>query len=775
MAKNSGKKFIGDLKLYSDFLGWREDLGRYETWEEAIDDIFKSTHEVKYKEHLEELKPFFDFAKKFYKEKKCLGAMRHLQFRGADIFKHEFRGYNCLVMYADKPEWLGNAFYLSLCGCGVGVNMMLPFINRLPNLKHRNQGIKTFIIQDSIEGWADAVHVLVTSYLDAQCVEGFEEYQGYEIKFDYSLIRKKGTKVSRKFLAPGPKGLKNALEKIELLLDNHTKQNESTDFTTIIAYDIFMHCMNAVLSGGIRRAAASVIFSPEDEEMLNCKSGNWSTDNKQRERSNNSVGLLKNHFTQEEFKIILSLNKNGNDVGFVILNNIFEIFNPCFEIGFTPLYFDTLLSWETTQILKQRVTQSDITVLDNGVKTAIQCCNLTEGNGAMIKTKKDFLDMCYAEAVIGSVQAGYTKFKHIKGCLYETISICEEEALLGVSMAGFMNAPWLFDEPELLEEGAKLVLDINARIAKIIGTNPCARATCVKPGGDGPIVLNCEPSTMGAHSKRQFRVMQLNKDTETAKWLEENMPYVLEESTHSENHTDYVVFVPFEYEDGTLYKDEVKGVYHLKLVKILMDHWVKPGKVESRCIIPTTSHNVSNTIIVDENDYDEVTDFIYNNQDSFRAVAFISSFGDKDYNQCPNTSILTGEQIIEKYGEASLFASGLVVDALHAFNDNLWDACDASLHSDPKDTEYKKLIGDRVTVLIKKDIVRRFKKFSKNYFKNNLQEMIYCLKDVHLYHKWRTINRQFKEVDFTEILTKPTYIDIDTIGAKACNGLSCTL
>lgn len=768
MNKNIGKKFLSDLKLYSDFLGYREDLGRYETWDEAVEDVM-NTHKVKYLAYYDQLKPYLDFAEKQYKEKRFLASMRGLQFRGDDIFKHEFRLYNCLVMYADKPSWIGNAFYLSLCGCGVGVNMMLPFVNRLPNLTKRTKGTKTFVIPDSIEGWSDAAHALVTSYLNTNPIKGFEEYQGYELKFDYSLIRERGSKVGRRFLAPGSKGLKNSLDKIEELLNNYLSDTFTKKFTTIIAYDIFMHLMNAVLSGGIRRAAASVIFSHDDLDMLNCKSSpNWKKINPQRERSNNSVGLLKGKFSKEEFEFILAFNKGGNDVGFVILNNIFEIFNPCFEIGFTPLFFDTLLNWDATEALKKRVMQSDITVLDEGVTTAIQCCNLIEGNGAKCKTPQDFYDMCKAQAIIGSIQAGYTNFKHIKDCLEETIAVSQEEALLGVSIAGIMNSPWLLERPDVLQKGAEIVLQINAEISSIIETNVCARATCIKPGGDAPIVLMCDPGATAAHSKRQFRIMQLNKDTETAKWLIENMPFIIEEGVYSENNTDYSVFVPFENENS-IYKDEMYGVKHLKVVKYIMDNWVSKGKREDKCIIPTTSHNVSNTIIVGTEDYKEVTNYIYDNQDSFRAVAFMSPFGDKDYNQCPNTSILTGEEIVTKYGEASLFASGLVVDALHAFNDNLWDACAACTN-----LEFK-LTGDRITVFIKKDIIKRFKKFAKNYFKNDLEQMIYCLKDVHLYHKWRTINRQFKEINFTEILTKPNYVNIDTIGAKACSGDSCSI
>ena len=771
--QNKGRKFLSDLKAYSDFLGWNEDLGRYETWEEATEEVF-DTHRVKYAKQLPELEPYLDFALEKYKEKRFLASQRNLQFRGHDIFKHEFRMYNCLVMYADKPSWLGNAFYLSLCGCGVGVNMMLPFANRMPKIAKRTYGVKTYIIEDNIEGWANAAHALASSYIAKgyDVVEGFEEFQGYELKFDFSNIRKKGTRVGRRFKAPGHEGLKNSLDKIEEMLNKYLENtNEPQKFKTVLQYDFFMHLMNAVLSGGIRRAAASVIISYEDTDMLYAKSGNWRQNNKQRERSNNSVGLLRGTFTLNQFLELLKINQGTSDIGFVFMNNIFEIMNPCFEIGFTPLYYD----WDNRPDITARIMQSDITVLDEGVRTAIQCCNLTEGNGAMCKTEQDFYDMCRAEAITGTLQAGYTNFGHIKDCLMETIAISKREALLGVSIAGIMNNPQILLNPEILRKGAEIVIKTNEEVANIIGINPAARLTCIKPGGNGPVLLMCSSGVTPEHSERYFRVMQLNKETETAKWLEEHMPFMIEESTYSENQTDYVVFVPIENNKNTLYKDTMKGVKHLEAVKLIMDNWVKPGKVESRCIIPTTSHNVSNTIIVGEEDYEDVANYLYENQNDFTAVSFMSPYGDKDWNQAPNTSVLTTAELLDRYGDAAIFASGLIVDALHDFNDNLWEACDYALNSDPKKEGFKKLIGHRREVLLKKDIIKRFKKFAKNYFKGDILEMIYCLKDVHLFHKWKTINRQFKEIDFTEILTKPNYIEIDSIGAAACAGGACEI
>lgn len=763
MNNNKGRKFLSDLKLYSDFLGWNEKEQRYETWNEACVEVF-NTHREFYKEKVEqnpELSQLINFSQDYYQRQKFLTAQRSLQFRGEDIYKHNFRIYNCLVMYGDKPSFLGNSLYLMLCGCGVGINMMLPFVSRLPKIQKRTRGTKTFIIEDTIQGWGEAAHVLVTSYLSTNPIEGYEEYQGYEVKFDYSLIRKKGERVGRRFKAPGPDGLKQSLERVELLLNNYVEEFPK-EFKSIIAYDIFMHLANSVLSGGIRRAACSIICSPEDEDLVYAKSGDWRKENKQRERSNNSVGLLRGKFTKEDFQKYLELNQGVSDIGFVFMNNIYEIFNPCFEIGFTPLHFD----YSNKEIVK-RIMDSDTTVLDEGlVTTAIQCCNLTEINGGSMESEEDFYNTCKAASIAGTLQAGYTNFRYIKNVLQETIEVSSYEALLGVSITGWANGPWLLDE-KILQKGAEIVIKTNEEVAKLLGINSSARSTTVKPSGNAAVILMCGSGIHWEHSENYFRVMQLNKETETAKYLEENFPTLIEEGVYSETNTDYAVFAPIQNPPQTLYKGDYKGVKHLEIIRLVKENWVDKGKVESRCIIPTTSHNVSNTVIVD--DYIEITDYLFEYQNTFTAVSFQSEFSDKDWNQSPNTSVLSFEQILEKYGEGSLFASGLIVDGLHAFNQNLWEACDAVEKRDYK------LTGNRYVVFEKKEWIRRAKKFSRNYFKGDIQKMIYCLKDVHLLHKWKTINREFREIDFVKILKEPQYIDVDTMGAQACSGGSCEL
>lgn len=741
MIEDLGRKTISDLKLYSDYLKWDEDKQRYETWEEAVDDVL-NTHVAKYGD---KVIPLINKVRPFYKKKKFLVSQRNLQFRTKQILQHEPRMYNCSVTYAYTPDIFEKAFYVLLCGCGLGANLKRKYVKQLPRLHARNKGTQTFIVPDSIEGWAEANKVLLSSYCKHPSL--YEKYYGYNIRFDLSLIRVKGAMLSGGFKAPGPEGLKSSLEKIEALIEYHLKQSDThtTEFKSIIVYDILMHTADAVLSGGVRRSAMNILMDADDDELVNAKTGNWRQTNPQRARSNNSVGLLQGSFSKAEFKKLLEMNKGDNDVGFVFLKHEDEMFNPCFEIAFN--FYD-------------QITNRD--------EAVFQFCNLCEINASECVDEggafdaKEFYRICTAAAIAGTLQAGYTNFPYLNK---QTEDIVKGEALLGISITGWAMQPALFNK-EILEEGARLIKITNAKVAEIIGTNTAARTTCVKPAGNSSVILGTASGIHAEHSYRYFRIMQLNKESEVAKFLLENYPKVLEESVWSAANSDYVVYMPVENDKNVLVKKDLKGVDHLKLIQLVQNSWVSKGKNIDRCYKPDTNHNVSNTVIIDN--MDDITDYLYKNQHYFTAVSFVSEFGDKDYNQAPFTSVLTTQELVNTYGDGVIFTSGLVVDGLHYFP-NLWEATDILIG------KINEVIGTREQVILKKDWLRRARKFAKNYFKGDMQQMVYCMKDVHLWHKWNTINKILKPIDLGAILTQPKYTSIDETGAIACSGNQCEI
>lgn len=730
---NKGRKFLSDLKLHSDYYKWIEEENRYETWNDATEDIING-HRKKYS--YVNIENQLKFAENAIKDKLVLASQRNLQYRHNQLSKHNARIYNCVGSLFDRNEYFQKYFYVLLCGCGLDFSVRDKFISQLSRIHKRTLGAKTFVIEDKIEGWSDALGVLMSSYfVDNQ---PFPEFAGYEIKFDYSNIREQGAYISGGFKAPGPEGLKQSLEKIEKLIENWLVK-ESEIIRPILAYDIIMHSADAVLSGGVRRSACSVIMDEDDREMVYAKIGNWRQDNPQRARSNNAVGLLRHNFSYDKLNEIIKLNEGDNDISFIFVYDEYEVSNPCREITFRP-------------------------VLEDG-RSGLQMCNLSEINASKCTSKEEFLRACKAASITGTLQAGYTDFPYLG---IDTEDVVRREALLGVSVTGWMNQPKLFNK-EWLEEGATLVKSVNEELAELLGINPAARTTTVKPSGNASVVLGTASGIHCEHSKRFFRIMQLNMRTDTAKYLEENMPYLLEQSVWSATDADYVVFVPIECDKGTIYKDEMKGLKHLEYIKLVQEHWVNAGTNEKYNLKPWLRNSVSCTVIIDNQD--EIIRYIYDNQDYFKAVSFLSDFGDKDYNQAPFTSVLDLKEIVEEYGDGSLLASGLIVDGLHTFNNNLWEACDLILDVDNK----MKLNGTRQEVLLKKDWLKRARKFAKNYFKGDSKRLVYCLKDIHLFHKWKTINRQFKEVDFSKILGKPEFKQVSDYASMACSGGSCEL
>lgn len=736
MIKDKGKRFLSELKLHSDYLKWKDELGRYERYDEAVESIL-SMHKEKYGD---KITPYIDEIRPHLYNKNLLASQRNLQYRRDQIFSHNCRLYNCATTYANSPDVFSKGFYVLLCGTGLGVSLRKKFVSQLPDISRRSTETVLYTVEDSIEGWAEASKVLISSFCKHPSL--YEEYFQLKVVFDFSKIRPKGAMISGGFKAPGSDGLRESLKKIESLLE----ANYGT-FKSIVAYDVFMHLSDAVLSGGVRRSAMLVLVDHDDTDMVQAKSGSWYIDNPQRARSNNSVGLIRGKCTKEEFDSLIAVNQGDNDIGFIFCSSEDEIFNPCVEIGFS--FYNEIIDKS---------------------KAAFQFCNLNEINASSLTNAYGrfdpdlFFAICRSSAVLGTLQAGYASFPYLGE---ETERIVKGEALLGISITGWMTCLDLFD-PELLKAGSDIIKQTNKEVVKLIGINQAARTCCVKPSGNASVILGTSSGIHPEHSERYFRVMQINKESDVTKYLEENMREILEESRWSATNSDYVIYVPCENEKGTVYKDSIQGVKHLELIKLVQENWVMNGKNEELCYDKKACHNVSNTIIIDN--MAEISEYLYQNQEYFGGVSFITNFGDKDYVQAPFTSVKNTEEIMKEYGDGALFMSGLIVDGLHYFNNNLWDAVDFVKN------ESRPIMSDSSEdVLLKKNWIKRVKKYSKNYFKGDLDKTIYCMKEVHLFHKWNTIKRKFKLVDFATILSKPKFKDVSDYASMACSGGQCEI
>ena len=728
------RKLLSEAKFYDGYSRFNDELERYETWDEAVDRVM-SMHEGFYSSKMNKITEYIEEARDAYKQQYVLGAQRALQFGGEQILKHQMRMYNCTSSYADRPEFFGEVFYILLCGAGAGFSVQKHHVKKLPKIQARSKQPKTHVVDDSIEGWATAVDVLLSSYF----VNGGKhpEYAGRRVYFDLSQIRPKGAKISGGFKAPGPDGLRLALDKIEHLLQAEIiDTKDPKKLRPIQVYDIVMYTADAVLSGGVRRSATICLFSPDDEEMMNAKTGNWFMDNPQRGRSNNSAVIVRDESSPEEFNKLMQSVREFGEPGFVFVNSKEHTTNPCVEIGMFP------------QIKG---------------KSGWQGCNLTEINGGKCTSKEEFFKACRAASILGTLQAGYTDFKFLGDT---SKKIFDREALIGASITGWMNNPDVLFDAEVLEEGARIVKEVNREVAEAIGINPAARTTCVKPSGNASVLLQTGSGIHAEHSEMYIRNVQMTKDSEVTAAIKASNPFMVEDSVWSATGSDVVVSFPILPKEGSIFKDELLGVDHLEKVKLAQKHWVEAGTNVELCADEGVRHNVSNTIIVD--DWDKVEKYVFENRNSFAGISFLPMTGDKDYNQAPNTAVISAKEMVKKYDTAAIFASGLVVDGLDAFP-NLWQACATAQG-----------MGDDLSLetsdnAIKKDWVRRFNSFAENYLDGDVKKAEYCLKDSYLLHKWNKINKNFKPISWEEDLTEKKYTEVDTLGAAACAGGGCEI
>jgi len=727
------RNLMSETKFYEGYSRWDDTKERYESWDDSVSRVMEM-HRDFYEEKMSpELALLIDEAEASYKLKYALGAQRALQFGGDQLLKHMMRMYNCTSTYADRPRFFSELFYVLLCGAGAGFSVQKHHADKMPDIAERKKQAKGWVVEDSIEGWADALGALMSSYF----VGGgqFPEMEGRKVYFDLTHVRPKGAMINGGFKAPGPEPLRRALDKIEHLIQSQVL-NGATRLKPIHIYDIAMHGSDAVLAGGVRRSATICLFSVDDEEMISAKTGNWFVDNPQRGRSNNSAVIVRDEIKREDFRDIMQSIKEFGEPGFFFVDDKDITTNPCVEIGMFP-QIDGESGW--------------------------QGCNLTEINGSKCTSKEEFFKACRTGAIMGTLQAGYTNFKY----LTETSKkIFEREALLGVSVTGWMNNPEVLLDAEVQREGAEIVKKVNKEVAKLIGINAAARTTCVKPSGNASVLLQTASGIHGEHSPRYIRHIQLNKDTEVGQLIAKTNPYMVEESVWSSNNTDYCVGFPIISPKGSLYREDLYATELLEKVKLVQNNWVEAGTNVELCANPKTRHNVSNTVTVMPHQWSEIEDYVFENRHSFAGISFLAGMGDKDFAQAPMTEVLSEKEIVEKYGKAALFASGLIVDTRKAGFRDLWEA--TMIAQTPP--EYLGEVSDQ-----RAEWLRRFNKFADNYFMNDLKETEYCLKDVFLLHKWEKIQQNIKPIDFVGELAEKRFTDIDTMGAIACQGGACEI
>ena len=553
---NNNNKILSDITVHMKYAKYIPELNRRETWEELVTRN-KEMHQKRYPELYNEIEENYRYVYK----KKVLPSMRSLQFSGKPIEISPNRLYNCSYLPIDHVDSFSESMFLLLSGCGVGYSVQKHHVVKLPHVtKPFDKRTRRFVIGDSIEGWSDAVKVLIKSYMGSK--------RSSKVKFDYSDIRPKGARlVTSGGKAPGPQPLKECLLKIKGILD---AKDDSTMLTTLEVHDIVCHIADAVLAGGIRRAALISLFSAYDEEMISCKSGSWWENNPQRGRANNSAVLIRHKITKEFFMQLwkrIELSGSG-EPGIYFSHDKDWGTNPCCEIGLRPFQF----------------------------------CNLCEVNVSNVVDQDDYNARVKAATFIGTLQAGYTEFHYLREIWQETT---ERDALIGVSMTGIGSAAVLQLD---MQEGANIVKQENKRVSKLIGINPAARTTCVKPAGTTSLVLGTSSGIHAWHNDYYIRRLRVGKNEAIYNYLSNNHPELIEDE-YFRPHDTAVIEIPQSAPEGSILRTE-SAFDLLERVKKVATEWVQPGHRAG-----SNTHNVTATISLKNEDWDKAGEWMWKKKD----------------------------------------------------------------------------------------------------------------------------------------------------------------
>ena len=571
---DTSQKILSDITVFNKYSKFIPSLKRRETWEE-ICDRNQEMHIKKYPVLEPTIRKIY---KKYVHTRKVLPSMRSMQFGGRPIELANNRIFNCCYMATHSIEVFSEAMFLLLGGTGLGYSVQQQHISQLPIVLGVKQRQRRFLVGDSIEGWADCIKVLVESYFRGKA----------DPLFDFRDIRVKGAAlVTSGGKAPGPDPLRICVEHLRSILNSAVGRQ----LTSVEVHDMMCHIADAVLSGGIRRAALISLFSASDMDMMSAKSGNWWELNPQRGRANNSVVLMRNSTSEEQFRHLWERIKDSNagEPGIFWTNDPELGTNPCAEISLNDMQF----------------------------------CNLTEMNVSEVETQEELNEMARAAAFIGTLQAGYTDFHYLRP---EWEDNTKREALIGVGQTGIGSGKILKLN---LSEAARVVLDENARVAGVIGINPAARTTTVKPSGTSSLCVGSASGIHAWHNDYYIRRMRIGKNEALYGYMTEQFPELIEDCRFKP-HLEAVMSFPQAAPAGSILRTE-SALDTLKRVQRFNKEWVQAGHRSG-----DNFHNVSCTVSLRDTDWEEVHDWMWINRRDYTGISVLP-YDVGSYVQAPFT------------------------------------------------------------------------------------------------------------------------------------------
>jgi ribonucleoside-diphosphate reductase alpha chain len=573
------RQILSDVTIYSKYARYLPERGRRETWEEIV-----ARNADMHKRRFPALEAEINNAYDLVYSRKVLPSMRSMQFAGAPIELNPARSYNCSYLPIDHWKAFSEVMFLLLGGTGVGYSVQFHHVRKLPEIR-RNCRTRRFLVGDSIEGWADAVKVLLKAYFFGAAMP----------EFDFGGVRPRGTPLrTAGGLAPGPEPLRDCLHNLRKVLD---RAEIGTNLRPIQVHDMLCHIADAVLAGGIRRSAMISLFSFDDDEMLTSKFGSWWELNPQRARAGNSAVILRHRVRRSDFELLwekIEASKSG-EPGIFFSNDSSYGTNPCGEVGLR----------------------------------ANQMCNLTEIDASTVSSQEELSVRARAAGFIGTIQAAYTQFHYLRPIWQEQ---CEKDALIGVGMTGVATGGVLALD---LERAALLVGAANSSVAHNIDIRSAARTTLVKPSGTTSLVLGCSSGIHPWHAPFYLRRMRVLTNEPLYTYLFKQHPYLVEPD-YFKPQREAVISIPIAAPDGAIFRSEPAMLF-LERIQDVNTRWVKPGHWSGH-----NSHNISATVSVKEDEWKGVGQWMWEHRHDYTGLSVLPYDGGV-YKQPPHEEVTEAE------------------------------------------------------------------------------------------------------------------------------------
>jgi ribonucleoside-diphosphate reductase alpha chain len=505
-------------------------------------------------------------------------SMRLMQFAGKAARTTNVCAYNCSFTAPKEIQDFAEIMYISMCGTGVGFAVESLNIQALPQIKRQNgKKRKTHVIDDSKEGWADALALGMNTW-----------YAGEDIDFDYSKLRPAGARLKTMG------GKSSGPEPLRALLDfakTKIMAKQGRRLSNIDAHDVICKIGDCVVAGGVRRSALISLSDLDDVEMRDAKKGQFYLNEPQRSIANNSAVYNEKPSADQFMDEWLALAKSGSGERGIFNRGSLKDTLPKRRLSLVP--DDEDFQWGTNPcgeiILRPK-----------------QFCNLSEVVARSNDTEESLLRKVRLATILGTYQSTLTNFPYLSVGWKKN---CEEERLLGVSITGQWDSPAVRQE-EILKKMKAESIKVNKEYAKRFKIPISSAITCVKPSGTVSQLVDSASGMHPRHAPYYIRRVRISATDALFKMLkDQGVPYHPEVGHDPESAATYVLEFPVKSPQGRVFKDDLTAIEQLRHWKMVKEHY--------------TEHNPSVTISVGDNEWIEVANWVYENWDLVGGLSFL--------------------------------------------------------------------------------------------------------------------------------------------------------